>query len=136
MERLKSHLSGLPSWLLTALTVLLIMWLTLSPDPLGPEPPKLFPGADKIVHALMFGFLTAMVCLDKERKNGWSQLSARFLLIAAISSALFGAIIEVAQFTMNLGRGFENGDIIADTVGAMLVALLWKWLQPQWSRRI
>ena len=74
MEKLRAALSRLPQWVFTAATTLLILWLTLAPDPLGDDAPTLFPGADKIVHAIMFGFLTTMILLDTERKRGWIQL--------------------------------------------------------------
>ena len=64
MERLRKTLTGFPPWSFSLFTVMVILWLTLMPDPLGDDAPTLFPGADKIVHGLMFGFLTIVVLLD------------------------------------------------------------------------
>jgi VanZ family protein len=133
MEKLRAALSRLPQWVLTAATTLLILWLTLAPDPLGDDAPTLFPGADKIVHAIMFGFLTTMILLDTERKRGWIQLPAVRIVSAAVASALLGALIEVAQLEMEMGRGFEWADMAADATGAALCGCGWKMLQRHWS---
>ena len=133
MNKIKELLSRMPKWIFTVLTVLLILWLTLAPDPLGDDSPELFPGADKIVHAIMFGFLTGMILLDRERKGDWSPLGKPCIAIAGISSAAFGIIIEFIQRAMDMGRGFEVADMIADCIGALLCSVLWMWLQPRWS---
>ncbi len=95
--------------------------------------PHTFPGADKIVHAIMFGFLTTMILLDTERKRGWIQLPAVRIVSAAVASALLGALIEVAQLEMEMGRGFEWADMVADATGAALCGCGWKMLQRHWS---
>lgn len=131
---LRHQISHLPAWLFTALTVGLILWLTLSPDPLGDEDIPLFPGADKIVHAIMFGFLCVMILLDFQRKRGWHDVARRFILGAAAIATLLGISIEFAQLLMDMGRGFEIADMIADTAGAFLCAFLWIKLQHLWSQ--
>ena len=136
MDKVRDSLTRLPGWIFTSVTVLLILWLTLAPDPLGDDTPTLFPGADKIVHGLMFGFLTVMVLLDKERKNGWHEVAGLFILLAAISTAAFGIAIEFIQKAMEMGRGFEAADMIADCVGVIICAVCWQALQHKWSVRV
>lgn len=114
------------------MTVASILWLTLAPDPLGDDAPRLFPGADKVAHAIMFGFLTAMVLLDRQRKNGWAPVSAPSAWGAAAFSTALGVAIEVAQLMMALGRGFEVADMAADAAGAALCALI--WTRPRHAR--
>lgn len=135
MEKIKKILTLLPPWILTVLTTALILWLTLSPQPLGPEPPALFPGADKIAHALMFGFLTAMVCLDMQRSRGWRRLKPTATVVAATAASVFGIAIEVAQLAMAMGRGFEVADMVADAAGAFATAWGWNLLQGYWCRK-
>ena len=132
MNKIKETLTRLPKWLFTSLTVALILWLTLAPDPLGDDSPDLFPGADKIVHAIMFGFLTVMILLDRQRKMGWRMVQAKFISFAAISTAAFGIAIEFIQKAMDMGRGFEVADMIADCTGVALCAFLWAILQRRW----
>lgn len=124
--------SKLPPWLFTIITVMAILWLTLAPKPLGDEAPMLFEGADKVVHAIMFGGLTAMILLDWQRKNRWQRITWMFALIVAAVSSIFGIIIEFAQLGMHMGRGFEQADILADTIGAFAFALIWMFLQNIW----
>lgn len=130
---MKEFLTCLPKWLLTALTVALILWLTLAPDPLGEETPVLFPGADKIVHGLMFGFLTVMVLLDRTRQNGWRKIPGWLIFVVMLATSAFGIAIEFVQRAMEMGRGFETADMIADCTGAIAAAYLWKLLQSCWS---
>ncbi len=118
-------LAGIPAALLSMLTTLLILWLTLSPDPLGPDSPRLFPGADKVAHALMFGFLTVMILLDYVRKTQWRPVKPRIVVGAAACSTILGCIIEVVQREMAMGRGFEYTDMLADFIGAAICAVGW-----------
>lgn len=133
MNKIKKLLTGMPKWIFTILTVLLILWLTLAPNPLGDEPPKLFPGADKLVHGIMFGFLTVMILLDRERKRNWKPIDRSFMAISAVSSAALGIAIEFIQRAMEKGRGFEVADMIADCIGAFLCCILWSAFQSRWS---
>ncbi len=77
---LRKQTSKLPPWILSILTVALILWLTLAPDPLGDDSPRLFPGADKVAHAIMFGFLTVVQLLDRQRRQEWKRLDSRRIL--------------------------------------------------------
>lgn len=133
LDKLKTRISRLPAWLFTVVTVMLILWLTLAPDPLGDDAPELFPGADKLVHGIMFGFLTLMILLDRQRRLHWNPLPFIFVWLAAAASAIFGIIIEITQLKMDMGRGFEIADMIADTAGAALAATLWLIWQSKWS---
>lgn len=135
MDKFKSFLSAIPSWILTIITALLILWLTLVPDPLGDDSPDLFPGADKVVHAIMFGFFTVMVLLDRQRKIGWVRMTNETVVLAVFISSFFGIDIEFAQLAMGLGRGFEVADMIADVVGASLCGLAWAAFQDRWINK-
>ena len=132
-EKIKSWLSKLPPWLFTLLTSLAILWLTLVPDPFGDDSPKLFPGADKVVHGLMFGGLALVIMLDSQRKSGWYPLSRGAVWLSALLAALTGVLIEFLQLWMGLGRGFELADMEADTIGAIVFAWFWIMTQHCWS---
>lgn len=135
MDKIRNLLSRFPGWLFTVLTILIILWLTLMPDPLGEDAPSLFPGADKLVHAVMFGFLTTMIMLDRQRRDNWRELGGNFIIASALVSALFGILIEVLQLEMDMGRGFEVADMVADAVGSFLCALGWKMFQGHWCKK-
>lgn len=129
---LSSFLSRLYPGLLSAVTFLIILWLTLIPHPLPADTPELFPGADKVVHALMFGGLVLTLVIDREL---WCQRSYEdkgrlprrcryepwgFALIAIV----IGGAIELLQGWMGLGRGCDVYDFVADIAGALIFALL------------
>lgn len=136
MNSIRGSLSRLPSWLLSIVTFLAILWLTLAPKPLGDEPPQLFPGADKLVHGIMFGGLAAMLLLDWQRKHNWVFIKWRRAFICAFLSSVLGVLIEIAQFNMGLGRGFEYADIVADTIGAFVFSIFWIMLQKLWTKNV
>ena len=134
MEKLRQRLSMLPPALFTVITVIAILWLTLFPKPLGDEPPRLFPGADKIVHGLMFGFLTVMMLLDWQRRHRWTKVTWGLATLYATSNSIFGLATECAQSMMGIGREFEWADTLADTVGCFVFAVLWMFTQKNWLR--
>lgn len=125
MDKARRIIEKLPPWILTALTTLAILWLTLAPRPLGDMKPELFPGADKVVHAIMFGGLALVIYIDRSRSKGWNILSAAYVISAMLAVMLFGAVIEFVQEMMGSGRSFDVNDIWADISGAALTALLW-----------
>lgn len=136
----KRALSKWPPWILTIVVSLAIIYLTLVPQPLGDDAPRLFPGADKVVHALMFGGLTFVILLDRQRRHStlqhccdWKPLCPAFVWTVAADSALAGIVIECLQYYMGLGRGFEMTDILADTIGSFVFARLWLLLQHYWT---
>lgn len=125
MNKVKRLIRDLPPWLFTIVTALLILWLTLVPRPLGDLNPPLFPGADKIVHAIMFGALTGSLIIDKERCRGWKRCSLAYIVFAVCVGALSGIVIEYVQDAMHLGRSFDELDMLADCVGSVLTGVLW-----------
>ena len=128
-QKIRKILKRLPAGFLSGVTLLLILWLTLTPRPLGTIDTTLFPGSDKVAHALMFGFFSSMICLDRTRKNGFKPLSFLFIIASATISSLTGLLIEFLQDWLPTGRSFESADILADTAGSFLAAAAWGYLQ-------
>ncbi|MCH5240384.1 MAG: VanZ family protein [Muribaculaceae bacterium] len=129
---MRKFLSACPPWIFSLIVAVSILWLTLAPKPLGEEPPMLFPGADKLAHALMFGGFAVMLMLDRQRKNHWRPISLPFALLSIIAASFFGIIIEFLQASMGLGRSFEAVDVVADIIGAFLFPLLYIFFQNLW----
>lgn len=132
MKKLRQFLTSLPAGTLSMITIATIFWLTLAPKPLGDNAPKLFPGADKIAHAIMFGGLALTIMLDRQRKDGWKAANAYKALWVAVGCSLFGIAIEFLQTAMGLGRSFEIADIVSDTTGAFLFAYGFLYFQKNW----
>jgi hypothetical protein len=118
--------------LFTAVVVIAILWLTLAPHPLPDTDVPMFENADKVVHALMFGGLVFAMVLDRELYNHqvYEQTGvlpkkhARVMVLFVVASVLFGGLIELLQAWMDLGRGCDFYDFIADAIGAVVFALI------------
>lgn len=117
----KRFIKRLPPWLISALCLAMILWLTLAPAPIGEKQLPLFPGADKIVHGVMFGVFAASLCLDTTKwRGGVRKVHSLSFVICGFGASLTGIIIEFLQREMSLGRSFELGDIAADCIGSFI----------------
>lgn len=134
MERFRFLIGKIPVGVLSGLTVALILWLTLAPHPTGDLEMPLFPGADKVVHALMFGFLTFVILLEIMRHRKWAMLPLPLIAVVAFICALFGIGIEFAQRAMGLGRSLEILDMLADAAGAMGAGGIWAAIQEWFAK--
>lgn len=115
------RLSGVTSVVVTGL----ILWLTLAPHPVGDIDIPLFPGADKVVHAAMFGGLTLALAFDVALGRGRLPSVAVVGRLAVISF-LFGGLIEILQSVMGEGRQGDLLDFAADIAGALIVWAFYK----------
>lgn len=115
----------LPEWMLTLCCVVVILWLTLSPRPLGYTGLTLFPGADKVGHALCFGAFALCVFADWQRWRPRGDKCYCRLLLSSAVSFVFGIAVEFLQGWMNLGRSFDVADIGADFAGCVVAPVLW-----------
>ncbi len=124
------RLKGLPVYQPTAAVVVLILYLTLLPDPFGEESVPSFPGMDKVAHFMMFGGLTGTFIYDRWRIC--SPLRPSGALAVALASTALGLLVEWLQDTMHLGRtGNDPLDALANTCGAFLavpVCLALHWI--------
>ena len=134
MERFRNLIGKIPTGVLSGLTVALILWLTLAPHPAGDIDLPMFPGADKIVHVIMFGFLTFIVLLEFMRHGGWAPLSLTLVGTVSLACGAFGIGIEFAQRAMGLGRGLEILDMLADSAGAIGMGGVWAAVQDSFAK--
>lgn len=117
------HFKHSPAQLLPSVIVgIAILWLTLSPNPV-PSAEMLFVGQDKVAHAVMFLVWTLLICRDLRgygrKPNPW---------LAALFATAVGALIEVLQWSMDLGRSAEWLDLAADAAGAAIAAAVFPML--------
>ena len=128
----KQLIKRLPPFTLTAIVTAAVLYLTLVPKPLPDNDIEWFEGADKVVHAIMMLGITGSLGLDYMRRYGKRELQAPALLIIVfvLATGVFGGLIEVIQGWMDLGRGEDIQDFIADCVGALaggfLSLVLWQ----------
>lgn len=114
----KTHI---PVWQPTIMVAVTILYLTLAPSPLGETEIELFEGADKVVHAIMFGTLTFVIDYDLW-SCGKKMTKLRFFIVA-VGSIAFGGLTEILQGSMGLGRGEDFVDFLADCAGVALATI-------------
>jgi VanZ family protein len=86
----------------------LLWWVSAQPIPAGPD----LPYSDKVAHFIAWGVLGALAHL-------WSGRPMLAVLIASVH----GALVELNQAFLIVGRRGELLDFIADLVGAL--AFVW-----------
>ncbi len=140
LKEIKGLIYRSPSWMFTVIVVIAILYLTLVPRPLPDMDIPLFPGIDKIVHAIMMMGMMWCICLDLARSHIAAQIRpTKKLAIAFVATVIFGGVIELLQGCMGLGRGEDIYDFLADAIGAfigLITALIgWeklvRWLQDE-----
>lgn len=78
---------------------------------------------DKLVHAGMFGALTVLLA-DALRKR--DNLS-RYVLMAFLLSVTYGIATELMQGLEAMGRRTDPGDVVANTIGALIGVVYVRW---------
>lgn len=103
------------------LTLAVILYATLSPDPALADDLPSIPHIDKLIHAIMFGGLYGAVVFDTYRfrksRSRFSPLGIRFLLSLALAIMAFSVVDELMQKELTTERSAEFLDLIADWVG-------------------
>lgn len=97
----------------------LVFYLSSRPDPL-PFPVSAFPGEDKVLHALAYAVLGALLALAAA---GPRFPGRRAVLLGAALASLYGVTDELHQSFVP-GRDTSAGDWVADTLGAAAGAAL------------
>jgi len=115
------------SWLRRLSLLMALSWMGLlfylSHQPSLPTP-SLFSGQDKLIHAVVYGALAAMLLAAQPLRGG--QYSWRQIGTSVLIASLYGASDELHQYFVP-GRSAEVGDWIADTLGALIAALAIAW---------
>lgn len=104
-------------WWPSLLTLLVILYATLFPDPVWPDNGPQIPYIDKLIHAVMFGGLAGAFAFDYARKKPRRRPGLRTMAICCLVSFVIGGVLEVLQTAMHLGRSAEWLDLLADFTG-------------------
>lgn len=78
--------------------------------------------SDKVLHFLMYGILAFLWIITFTHKFRLKRIYA--IVWAGIIAVIFGIIIEVLQGTVTNTRVTDQNDIIANTLGVILVILI------------
>ncbi len=120
-------MNKLPKGMFTFITLFLIIYISLDSNPFDINRIQLFPGADKIIHALMYGFLVMVSVFDISKIKSYSKHGFGLYMCSVLFSIIVGVLMEFLQESMNLGRGFDLYDIYADAVGAIIGFLVMRF---------
>lgn len=125
-----------PKWSYTITVIAAVLYLTLVPDPVPEMDVELFPGVDKVVHAIMMMGVYLCIAFDMMRidRHKLHRLGMRTCAVTLVITVLFGGGIELLQSIMALGRGCEIADFWADITGAVIgfiIVRLSPWPYPQ-----
>ena len=119
-------LDRIPRFLTSAVVTAGVLYLTLAPRPFGSVRIRLFEGADKVVHFMMF-FAMAFAYHFDFRRGKKPVDEARLMGWIFVSLSAFGGLIELAQWKMRMGRSGDWYDLLADIAGAVYGIIL-AWL--------
>lgn len=119
---------------LPLLWAVVMLVLTLTPAQEMPRTPEWkFLSFDTAAHAGVFAVLAALSWFSLRRQGRWPALARHAGPAVLLGCVLFGGLIEVLQYVMNVGRHAEWSDLVGDSAGAALALLLasggWHWRQ-------
>lgn len=109
----------IPRWFPTIAISAVILYLTLDPNPVDTSDMKLFPGADKVAHAIMFGAFAVVLLYDWNRHKASAPRASIMLATGALAIA-FGALVECLQPALTTTRSGDPYDLVADAAGVVL----------------
>jgi VanZ family protein len=81
---------------------------------------------DKVVHFFLFGGTVILLAYGYYKQNG--RLSGLGLFSIAFVVTLYGLAIEFIQKYLIPNRSFELMDVLADGAGALMGALIFRWI--------
>lgn len=88
--------------------------------------PKLFPGADKLIHLTLYAILGTTVLFAQSSETRKKPLKSGLWVVAVVT--LYGISDEFHQSFVP-GRQPDILDLAADSFGAVLVSLFWYFKQ-------
>jgi len=77
-------------------------------------------GPDKIIHIGIFGILTCLLLRGFQKQYQFQRLRSNYIIFAIGIGIVFGALTEVGQRYVFIGRSANIYDFLANTVGCLL----------------
>lgn len=109
-----------------------ILWLCITPNP--PKVENAPSNMDKVVHAMMYLFLTAIICRDLF-KNYVDFDTLKMVMWSIVFTFIFGALIEFLQEYCTINRTGDLIDWIADASGSVIGYFLCRYFYPRYLNR-
>ena len=117
-------------WVPVVLYAGTIFYLSAQSHPQEKLPSFLFEEvSDKVLHAVEYGIL-ALLCYRAFRWAAGPAVARQAVLLAIVAASIYGMTDEVHQaFVPFRESGWE--DWLADTIGAVIGVLSWRFLAPE-----
>lgn len=115
----------------TIIWACVVLFLSLSSENNLPHPFWLtFPHIDKVVHFIMY-FVFALVLIHDSQHYSKIRLNhGHIILIAVLIVIGWGGFLEILQRIPSIHRNSDFFDFLANTVGAVVAALLYRIFEP------
>lgn len=119
------------------LWALFILFVCSIPGEQIPDPPSFFELfiLDKLAHAFLFLILALLLGIGFKKQYSSRLLQDHTKLATFLISTAYGALIEGLQYSIFVDRYFENGDLIANGVGALLGTIAFRGLYGKEAAR-
>lgn len=113
--------------ILSIIVALVILYLSLADSQTFDDVPFLnIPYFDKIAHFLMyFGLMSVILFEHRNEIIGRAQLG-----LIALIPFIYGILMEILQLTVAANRSGNIFDVVANSAGIIIAALLWLWIGP------
>jgi VanZ family protein len=102
------------------LWTVLILVLSLIPSP--PHSETIL-GWDKLQHAAAYGLLALLLARFLVQ---WQPLETQAWYVSWLTVVGFGVLLEVLQWSMNIGRTADWYDILANSIGSLIVCVIFR----------
>lgn len=101
--------------------MLIFVLLLMPTDGLEDHTPDFWDGFDKIIHGILFGVWSFLMCRASIEK--WNRIHYFPILCALIFVALLTEYLQ----SLTSYRSFETADILADVIGGIIVLMGFKY---------
>lgn len=135
MKSLAKLLKVFPNWVLSTIVLLLIAYLTLDSNPLDINRYKLFEGADKIIHFIMYFALCSAYIIDYAKSRMPHHTKVGTELVFCFMCIAIGLLFEILQTVLTECRTYDLYDVISNTAGAIAAFLLFHFWAMHKLRR-
>lgn len=114
--------------ILSIIVALVILYLSLADSQSFDDVPFLnIPYFDKIAHFLMyFGLMSVILFEHRNAIIGRAQLG-----LIALIPFIYGILMEILQLTVSANRSGNIFDVVANSAGIIIAALLWLLIGPR-----
>lgn len=86
------------------------------------------PHLDKFVHFIFYFVFTLLLISENNKQRLFRKVTVDAILIAATISLSYGAFIEIIQKVLIINRGADIWDMVANTIGFLVAALSYRWI--------